>query len=59
MHVDERDSLCSAFPCKGLNLPSGTAGSSSSLLLSSLELNDAHVYEPYIRAHLVTAGYEP
>ena len=30
--------------------------SSSSLLLSSLEMSDTHVYEPYIRA---CAGLEP
>ena len=32
-------------------------GSSSSLLLSSLELSDTHVYEPYIRALFGTASH--
>jgi len=30
---------------------------SSSLLLSSLELSDTHVYEPQMRARLGTAAY--
>ena len=33
------------------------AGSSSSLLLSSLELSDTQVYEPYIRARFGTAAH--
>ena len=35
----------------------GSSESSSSVLLSSLEMSDAKVYEPYIRARLGTAAH--
>ena len=37
--------------------PDSSPSSSSSLLLSSLELSDTKVYEPYIRARLGTAAH--
>ena len=38
-------------------MPAGLHFFSSSLLLSSLELSDTNVYEPYIRARLGTAAH--
>jgi len=53
----ERERALPGTPPEATAAPPCRPSSSSSLLLSSLELSDTKVYEPLIRAHLGTAAH--